>query len=127
MSTTKAAVEEGVVPGGGVALLRAQDKVLDMAKTLDGDEATGARTVARALEEASLDELIDDPEAWSAVLTTMRQHMPELASYMERGVGRKGHGATTLRQMLSLLPGADELIPALKGALAALGRQGRDT
>jgi len=77
--------------------------------------------------DSTLDELIDDPEAWSAVLTTMRQHMPELASYMERGVGIKGHGATTLRQMLSLLPGADELHPALEGALAALGRQGGDT
>ncbi len=51
VQTTKAAVEEGVVPGGGVALLRAQAKVLALAKTLDGDEATGARLVARALEE----------------------------------------------------------------------------
>ena len=51
VQTTKAAVEEGVVAGGGVALLRAQAKVLEVAKTLDGDEATGARMVARALEE----------------------------------------------------------------------------
>jgi chaperonin GroEL len=51
VQTTKAAVEEGVVPGGGVALLRAQAKVLELAKTLDGDEATGAKLVARALEE----------------------------------------------------------------------------
>jgi chaperonin GroEL len=51
VQTTKAAVEEGVVAGGGVALLRAQTKVLDSAKKLDGDEATGARLVARALEE----------------------------------------------------------------------------
>ncbi|HEY3724247.1 MAG TPA: chaperonin GroEL [Acidimicrobiia bacterium] len=51
VQTTKAAVEEGVVPGGGVALLRAQAKVLELAKTLDGDEATGAKMVARALEE----------------------------------------------------------------------------
>src|SRR5213083_1924423 len=51
VSTTKAAVEEGVVPGGGVALLRAQEKVFAFAKKLDGDEATGARIVARALEE----------------------------------------------------------------------------
>src|SRR5438552_2735998 len=84
------------------------------------------RTVGRPTLslDSTLDELIDDPEAWSAVLTTMRQHMPELASYMERGVGTKGHDATTLRQMLSLLPGADELSPALEGALAGLGRQG---
>jgi chaperonin GroEL len=51
VSTTKAAVEEGVVPGGGVALLRAQAKVLELALTLHGDEATGARIVARSLEE----------------------------------------------------------------------------
>jgi chaperonin GroEL len=51
VQTTKAAVEEGVVAGGGVALVRAQAKVLDAAKKLDGDEATGARMVARALEE----------------------------------------------------------------------------
>src|SRR4051812_38669184 len=51
VQTTKAAVEEGVVPGGGVALLRAQEKVLQLATTLDGDEATGAKLVACALEE----------------------------------------------------------------------------
>ena len=51
VQTTKAAVEEGVVPGGGVALLRAQAKVLTLAKSLEGDEATGAKMVARALEE----------------------------------------------------------------------------
>jgi chaperonin GroEL len=51
VQTTKAAVEEGVVPGGGVALLRAQAKVLELALTLEGDVATGAKIVARALEE----------------------------------------------------------------------------
>ena len=51
VSTTKAAVEEGVVPGGGVALLRAQSRILDRAEKLEGDEATGARIVARAVEE----------------------------------------------------------------------------
>jgi chaperonin GroEL len=51
VQTTKAAVEEGVVAGGGVALLRAQSKVLEAAKKLSGDEATGATLVARALEE----------------------------------------------------------------------------
>jgi len=51
VSTTKAAVEEGVVPGGGVALLRSQARILDAAEKLEGDEATGARIVARAVEE----------------------------------------------------------------------------
>ncbi len=50
VSTTKAAIEEGVVPGGGVALLRAQAAVIAAAGTLTGDEATGARMVAKALE-----------------------------------------------------------------------------
>jgi len=51
VSTTKAAIEEGVVAGGGTTLLRAQAKVLDVAKDLPHDEATGARIVAHALEE----------------------------------------------------------------------------
>ncbi len=50
VSTTKAAIEEGVVPGGGVALLRSQAAVLKVAESLKGDEATGARLVAKSLE-----------------------------------------------------------------------------
>ena len=49
VSTTKAAIEEGVVPGGGVALLRAQEAVEKIMAKLEGDEATGARMVARSL------------------------------------------------------------------------------
>ncbi len=51
VSTTKAAVEEGVVPGGGVALLRAQGRVYELANSIEGDEGTGVRIVARSLEE----------------------------------------------------------------------------
>ena len=51
VSTTKAAIEEGVVPGGGVALLRSQAAVVEAADKLEGDEATGARIVAKAVEE----------------------------------------------------------------------------
>ena len=50
VSTTKAAIEEGVVPGGGVALLRSQSRILEVAEKLSGDEATGARMVAKAVE-----------------------------------------------------------------------------
>jgi chaperonin GroEL len=49
MHATKAAVEEGIVPGGGVALLRAQ-KAIDSLKAT-GDEAVGVAIVRRALEE----------------------------------------------------------------------------
>jgi chaperonin GroEL len=51
VSTTKAAIEEGVVAGGGVTLLRAQSKVGELVNSLSGDESTGARIVARSLEE----------------------------------------------------------------------------
>jgi chaperonin GroEL len=51
VSTTKAAVEEGIVPGGGVALLRSQTAILTAAEKLEGDEATGAKIVAKAVEE----------------------------------------------------------------------------
>ena len=50
VSTTKAAIEEGVVAGGGVALLRAQAIARSAADGLSADEATGARIVAHALE-----------------------------------------------------------------------------
>src|SRR6186713_437514 len=51
VSTTKAAIEEGIVPGGGVALLRSQKAILTAAEKLDGDEATGAKIVAKSVEE----------------------------------------------------------------------------
>ncbi len=51
VSATKAAIEEGVVPGGGLALLRSRAAVEAMVKQLEGDEATGARIVSKALEE----------------------------------------------------------------------------
>ncbi len=51
LSATRAALEEGIVPGGGVALLHAQETVADLLDSLDGDERTGARIVHRALEE----------------------------------------------------------------------------
>ncbi len=51
LSATRAALEEGIVPGGGVALLHAQELVADLIDSLDGDERTGARIVYRALEE----------------------------------------------------------------------------
>jgi chaperonin GroEL len=51
LSATRAALEEGIVPGGGVALLHAQQAVADLIGSLDGDERTGARIIYRALEE----------------------------------------------------------------------------
>ena len=51
LSATRAALEEGIVPGGGVALLHAQKPVSDVVDSLSGDEQTGAKIIFRALEE----------------------------------------------------------------------------
>jgi chaperonin GroEL len=50
LNATRAAVEEGIVPGGGVVLLRA-GATLEKVKQLSGDEKTGAEIIRRSLEE----------------------------------------------------------------------------
>ncbi|MDY4587598.1 MAG: chaperonin GroEL [Oscillospiraceae bacterium] len=51
LAATKAAVEEGIVAGGGTALVNAMPAVKALVETLEGDEKTGAKIVLRALEE----------------------------------------------------------------------------
>ena len=51
LAATKAAVEEGIVAGGGVALLNATETVAKLVETVEGDEKTGVRIVLKALEE----------------------------------------------------------------------------
>ena len=51
LSATRAAVEEGIVPGGGVALLNVAERVKKLAETSTGDHKTGVNIVLRALEE----------------------------------------------------------------------------
>ena len=50
LSATRAAIDEGIVAGGGTALVRARKSVDALIETLTGDEATGARIVANSLE-----------------------------------------------------------------------------
>ncbi|MFB5089148.1 chaperonin GroEL [Psychrobacillus sp. PGGUH221] len=51
LNATRAAVEEGIVSGGGTALVNVYNKVAELAETKEGDVATGLRIVLRALEE----------------------------------------------------------------------------
>ncbi len=51
LSATKASIEEGIVVGGGVALLKTTKVIKKLIETLDGDEKTGANIVLRAVEE----------------------------------------------------------------------------
>ena len=50
LAATRAAVEEGIVPGGGTALLQAKWAIADVVDTLEGDEAIGARLVEKSIE-----------------------------------------------------------------------------
>jgi len=51
LQAARAALEEGVVPGGGVALLNAADSVRGDFESLEGDERTGAQIIIKSLEE----------------------------------------------------------------------------
>ena len=50
LNATRAAVEEGIVAGGGSAYIHATKKVKELVDTLDGDEKTGAKVILKALE-----------------------------------------------------------------------------
>ena len=50
LNATRAAVEEGIIAGGGSAYIHASKEVAKLAETLEGDEKTGARIILRALE-----------------------------------------------------------------------------
>ena len=70
VSATRAAIEEGVVAGGGTALVRARASVAELIKTLEGDEATGAKTVWEALVAPA--RLIADNAGLEGAVTTQQ-------------------------------------------------------
>jgi chaperonin GroEL len=82
LHATRAAVEEGIVPGGGVALIRAQ-KALDHLK-LEGDEAIGAGIVRRAIE-APLRQLADNAGQEGALIV----------QEVKKGKGNEGYNVAT--------------------------------
>jgi chaperonin GroEL len=84
VSATKAAIEEGIVPGGGLALLRSRSAVKALAKDLVGDEAVGANILAKALEE---------PLRWIA--TNAGLEGPVAVEQAERESGSVGLNALT--------------------------------
>jgi chaperonin GroEL len=80
MHATKAAVEEGIVPGGGVALLRAipaLDKLL-ADKTLSPDTASGVRIVRRAIEEPARWIATNAGQEGNLVVGKLREMKPEM-------------------------------------------------
>jgi chaperonin GroEL len=84
LSATRAAIEEGVVAGGGTALLRSRSAVAKVAESLTGDEATGARTVWQALDTPA--RLIADNAGLEGAVTVQQ---------IERETGTVGLNALT--------------------------------
>ncbi len=72
LSATRAAVEEGIVPGGGVSLLRAISAVTAAKEKLQGDERTGAAILERALEEPTRIIAENGGEEGSVVIENIR-------------------------------------------------------
>jgi chaperonin GroEL len=83
VSATRAAVEEGVVPGGGVTLIRAEES-LDSLR-LEGDEATGAEIVRRALAEPS--RLIADNAGFEGAVVVQRIRSEKAAKGFDAEAG----------------------------------------
>jgi chaperonin GroEL len=83
LHATRAAVEEGVVPGGGVALIRAQ-KALDKLQTANDDQNTGVRILVRAIEEPLRQIVANAGEDAAVVLAKVRD-----------GKGTYGYNAQT--------------------------------
>ncbi|MCR4661750.1 MAG: chaperonin GroEL [Clostridia bacterium] len=71
LSATRAAVEEGIVPGGGIALISIQKAIYDYANSLEGDVATGAKIVAKALEAPLMQICSNAGVAGSVVINTI--------------------------------------------------------
>ncbi|OGL65272.1 chaperonin GroL [Candidatus Uhrbacteria bacterium RIFCSPLOWO2_01_FULL_47_24] len=84
VNATKAAVEEGIVAGGGVALLRTLPRLEQLERELEGEEKVGARILRRALEEPVRQIAQNAGKEGSVVVETVR-----------KGTGAFGYNAAT--------------------------------
>ena len=95
LQATRAALEEGIVPGGGVALLNAARSVTKAVESLEGDEATGARIIVRALEEPVRQLSYNAGLEGSVIVDKVRSRQegrgPERRHRRDRRDGRGGH------------------------------------
>jgi len=85
VSATRAAIEEGVVAGGGTALLRARPAVRAVVDSLEGDEATGARTVWESLTAPA--RLIADNAGLEGAVTVQQVEAAEGATGLDAATG----------------------------------------
>ena len=80
LHATRAAVEEGIIPGGGVALLRARDAVGELRKKLRGDEKVGAEILSRALD-SPMRQIANNSGADGAVIVAEAAEMSDATGY----------------------------------------------
>jgi chaperonin GroEL len=91
MHATRAAVEEGIVPGGGVALVRCASAVEALVKTLEGDEKIGATIIRRALEEPLRMIVSNAGEEGAVVIGKIHESKDNNYGY-NAGTGGHNHG-----------------------------------
>ena len=77
---TKAAVEEGILPGGGVAFVRCIPAVNKLADSLEGDQKTGARIIARALS-SPLRQIVENAGLEGSIILQQVEKLPEKNGY----------------------------------------------
>jgi chaperonin GroEL len=77
---TAAAVEEGILPGGGVAFIRCIPAVNSLLESLEGDEKTGARIIARSLS-APLRQIAENAGLEGAIILQQVEKLPETHGY----------------------------------------------
>lgn len=77
---TAAAVEEGILPGGGVAFIRCISSVNQLADSLEGDEKTGARIIAKALS-SPLRQIAENAGLEGAIILQQVEKLPETHGY----------------------------------------------
>lgn len=77
---TAAAVEEGILPGGGVAFIRCIPAVNKLAESLEGDERTGARIIARALS-SPLRQIVENAGLEGVIVLQQVEKLPETHGY----------------------------------------------
>ncbi|MCZ6700845.1 MAG: chaperonin GroEL, partial [bacterium] len=81
LAATRAAVEEGIVPGGGVALIRALKELHVVLKDLEGDERVGAEIIVRAIEEPTRQIVYNAGEEGSLVVQRLKSEKVATVGY----------------------------------------------
>ena len=94
LAATRAAVEEGIIAGGGSAYIHASKKVAELADTLDGDEKTGANIILKALEAPLFHIAANAGLEGSVIINKVRESEPGIGfdALKEQYVNMVGEG-----------------------------------